>query len=194
MAKPESVFITIRGKLNYAKILGAPVDNYERNGKEWKMDLIPLDEAKARDQLKRAGISDALKQKEEYLDGTPYIPLKQRAEKKDGSKNESPRVEDITGEPWPQDKLLGNGTIADVKIRVADYGKGLKKGKYINGVRVLEHVSYAKPVFEELDKDDPYYQKANAAAKAKQEQMDDEGEEQEDTNEDRSDLDDDVPF
>jgi len=43
MAKPESVFITIRGKLNYAKILGAPVDNYERTGKEWKMDLIPLD-------------------------------------------------------------------------------------------------------------------------------------------------------
>lgn len=200
--KPESVFITVRGKLNYAKILGNPVPNYEGDGKEWKLDILPLDEAKVRAAFKREGVSERIKQKEEYMDGAPYISLRQREMTKAGAKNESPRVEDVTGAIWPQDKLLGNGTIADVKIRIADYGKGLKKGMYISGVRILEHVPYVRPLFDELDEDDPYYQKANAAklnSDADEEQVDDASQGDQAGEEDHSgnpddDLSDDVPF
>lgn len=156
MPKPvNQEFITLRGKLNYAKVLGSPVLNYDKNGNEWKLDFIITDNADLA-RLKKLGIADKVKQKEEYLDGQPHLTLRQAEFTKAGEKNDSPKVADVTGEPWDQTKLLGNGTVVDLKIRVADYGKGFRKGIYISGIRVLELVPYNRPVFDDLAEDDPY--------------------------------------
>jgi hypothetical protein len=187
MPKPkETVFITLRGKLNYAKVLGKPVDNYEKDGKEWRFDFIPLDEQEARARLKKVGIADRLKQKEDYLEGTPFLSLRQKATKKNGDPNDPISVVDVTGQPWPDNKLLGNETVADVKLRVADYGKGFKRGVYVNGLRILDLVPYNRPVFDEMDEDDPYN------PKNQQQAVVDEEDEAEVETEDEED--DEVPF
>lgn len=213
MAKPKQVdFVTLRGKVYYARVLGDPMDDYEAtqgrgDGKEWKLDFVPLKDADW-SRLRKLGIGDRIKAKDDYLDGETHITLRQRTalevvEDEDGTKRKKYknriRVVDVTGEAWPQDKMLGNETIVDVKLRIADYGKGMKKGVYINGLRVLELVPYVRPLFDELDEDDPYYQKANAASQQKrgrnEEVEDDEPEDEPegDTNADPADVDEDEP-
>lgn len=170
MPKPiSSDFITLRGRTAYARVLGEPMDNFDKDGKEFKLDFILDNYAVDNKRLKALGVGDRVKQKEDYLDGQPHMTIRQKTEKvRDEQTNtmvwkNRPKVEDIFGEVWPQDKLLGNDTVIDLKLRVADYGKALKKGMYISGIRVLELVPYVKNAFEEIDKDDPYYIKANAA-------------------------------
>lgn len=201
MPKPiSSDFITLRGRVAYARVLGEPMDNFDKDGKEYKLDFL-IDDAKDLPRLKKLGISGKVKQKEDYLDGQPHMTVRQRTEK---VRNETtglmewknrPKIEDIYGAAWPQDRLLGNDTVVDLKLRVADYGKALQKGTYISGIRVLDLVPYVKNAFEEIDKDDPYYIKANAAnaAAGNDEQEDDSGDaddEQVETNADDGDDDD----
>lgn len=202
MPKPiSSDFITLRGRAAYARVLGEPMDNFDKDGKEFKLDFI-LDDNKDLARLKKLGVGDRVKQKEDYLDGQPHMTVRQKTEKvKDETTNtmvwkNRPKVEDIFGEAWPQATLLGNDTVIDLKLRVADYGKGFKKGIYISGIRVLELVPYVKNAFEEIDKDDPYYQKANAAriqnsAAGNDEQEDDSGDADDEQVETNADPDDD---
>ena len=147
--------VTLRGKAYYAKILGDPIPNYNKDGREWKMDLI-LTKA-ALPELKKLGISDRVKSKEDYCDGQPYLTFKQRELKKDGSTNKPIQVVDVRNKPWDQDTLIGNGSDVDVKFVVVNYGPGMKDGVYIRGVRVLNLVPYNKPAFDELSEDDEFY-------------------------------------
>lgn len=180
----ETIYLTLRGRVNYAKLLGQPVDDYEANqgrgnGKEWKVDFILGDPnvrgsvKEQQDRLKKAGIGDKVKQKEDYLDGRPFIPLRHKAKKADGTDNDPPNVVDVRGEPWPQKKLIGNESVVDMKIRAVDYGKGFKRGIYIAGVRILDHVPYVQNEFDDLDPDDPY---AMAAAGRRDPEPEDEAE------------------
>jgi hypothetical protein len=153
--------VTLRGKASYAKILGDPIPNYNKDGREWKMDLI-LDKTSL-PELKKLGISDRVKSKEDYNDGAPYLTFKQAEFKKDGSPNRPIQVVDSRNQPWGED-LIGNGSDVDVKFVIVDYGPGKKDGVYIRGVRVLNLVSYNKPVFDELDEDDPFYNSSDAPA------------------------------
>jgi hypothetical protein len=164
MAKANDVqTITLRGKLSFAKVLEHQLSlNYNKDGREWKVDLeITPDDAKG---LKSVGIADRVKTKDEYLSGNPFLSFKQAELKKDGSPNETIKVTDILGKPWDQEKELGNGTVADLKFVVVDYGKGMKKGVYIRAIRVLEHVPYESKPFTALDESDPYFAAAQAAA------------------------------
>ncbi len=154
--------VTIRGKTSYAKILGDPVPNYAKDGKEWKMDLeISKETAK---ELKGYGIGDRVKMKTDYLDGKPHITFKQREFRinpKTGeeTRNDPPTVVDIKGQPWPQDKLLGNGSDVDVQIVIKDYGAGKKQGVYIRKVRVLNLIPYeGADALPPIDENDPFYQ------------------------------------
>lgn len=158
----QTDFITLRGRTQYAKILGKPMGNYDGDGKEWKLDLV-IDDNRDLARLKKLGLGDRIKSKDDYLDGAPHITVRQRELNKDGEPNDPPRVVDVTGADWNQKTLIGNETIVDLKLRVVDYGKGFKKGVYISGIRVLELVPYTRPLFDELDEDDPYFQKANKA-------------------------------
>lgn len=186
MSKPTVT--TVRGKLSYAKVLGEPVYNKFKKANEWKFDVeIDKDTVK---ELTGLGIKTKIKMKSDYLDGKPYLSFSQNEFRKDrntGSdvRNDPIDIKDILGKPWDGNKLLGNGTVADVKFKINPYGDGLI-GIYVQSVRILDHVPYGGKQFEDIDESDPYYQAAQAAkaAAAPSEPIPDEKEE----------LDDEIPF
>lgn len=160
MATPKrNPELVLRGKAHYAKILGDPVLNFSKDGKEWKMDLELINEGFEKE-LEAAGIADRVKNKEKYLDGAPHLSFKQKELKRNGSANDPIEVVDAAGNPWDQSKLIGNESIVDVKFVVVDYGKSMPKGVYIRKVRVLDLVPFENNDFEPLDENDEFYQKA----------------------------------
>lgn len=190
----KNVTAVIRGKTSYFKMLGDPVLNYSKDGKEWKTDIIPLDPKGVKKELTAYGIGDRLRTKDGYLEGQPYLSLKQKELRSDGTPNEPVKVVDIAGKPWPQDKLIGNGSIVDIKFAVVDFGPGKMKGVYPRSVRVLELVPYNKAEFEPLSEDDEYF--AKAAEASMQSEVARANEEREEFRKDfgLDDLDDDLPF
>lgn len=153
----------LRGETSYAKILGDPMPNYAKDGREWKMDLVIKDKDTLKE-VKGLGIGDRVKNKENYLDGAPFLTFKQAEMRKDGvTPNQPITVVDAAGNPWPDSKLIGNGSTVDVKFVVMDYGPGKKKGVYIRGVRVLDLVPYEPKEFDDLDEDDEFYKAAKEA-------------------------------
>lgn len=159
----NTVTAVIRGKASFARVLGDPVLNYDKSGKEWKLDVqITKDTVK---EIKSLGIGDRVKSKDEYLDGSPYLSFKQAEFRKDGKPNFPIKVVDIKGNDWDQSKLIGNGSDIDVKFVVMDHGTGKKKGVYIRSIRVLKLVEYGgKSEFDAIDEDDEFYLEAQAAA------------------------------
>lgn len=135
----DSVSVILRGKAFYPKILEL-VPNYSRDGYEWTMDFMPCDEDLGK--FKGLGILDRLKRREGSVIPGQYITLKQREKKTNGDANKPPKVKDINGKDWDKDTKIGNGSDVDVKINIVDYGKGKKKGIYLNAVRVLSLVPY----------------------------------------------------
>lgn len=160
----KNVTVVMRGKLMYAKVLGDPILNYSKDGKEWKFDLIPVDAKSAKAELKGYGIAERLRIKDGYANNQPYMSFKQKEYKANGDANAPIEVVDILGKPWPQDKLLGNDTVADVKFAVVDYGPGKKHGVYPRKIRILDHVPYEGGGFEPVSEDDEYFAKAAEAA------------------------------
>lgn len=191
--------ITIRGKASYAKILGNPVPNYNKDGREWKMDLELTSQASVKE-LKSLGVGDRVKQKEEYLDGAPHITLKQAELRADGTPNRPVAVVEADGKtPWDQNTLIGNGSVVDVKIVVMDHGPGKKSGMYIRGVRVLKLVPYEAALFAPLDEDDEYFAgeedgSADSGPSADEEEAPRSPSRRKTKLDDRDDLDDDIPF
>lgn len=162
--------LVYRGKLQYAKVLGEPALNWNKDGHEWKFDFIPLDNAAAKKELTSLGVGDRLrnlsnKEGVPRYDGQEYMSFKQNAQRRDGSPNKPIEVVDINGTPWPEDKLLGNDTIADVKFVVIDNGKNRFHGVYPRSIRILDHVPYQAQTFAPLDEDDPFYKKAQETQK-----------------------------
>jgi len=166
--KPQTA--VFRGKAQYAKVLGEPMLNYNKDGKEWKIDLVLADKGLLAE-AKKLGIGDRVKQKDDYVDGQSYMTFKQAEFKRDGTANEPIKVTDILGNAWPKDKLIGNGSDVDVKFVVIDYGPGKKSGVYIRSIRVLKLVEYNKKEFDDLPEDDEFAAEAKAAAEKRARDM-----------------------
>lgn len=172
MANKPSTLV-FRGQLQYARVLGDPVLNYAKDGQEWKFDFIPNDPAGAEKELaatKANKVTDRLRSLTDSegnprYDGAKYMSFKQAAERRDGTPNNPIRVEDAYGNPWPEDVLLGNGTVADVKFVVIDNGPGKFPGVYPRSIRVLELIPYQSKEFDPIDENDPYFAKAAEAAR-----------------------------
>lgn len=170
-SKPST--LVFRGTLQYARVLGNPVLNYNKDGQEWKFDFVPNDPKGAFKELKATGankVEDRLRSLKDSegnprYEGAEYMSFKQAAERRDGTPNTPIRVEDVYGNNWPEDVLLGNGTVADVKFVVIDNGPGKFPGVYPRSIRVLELVQYQSKEFEPIDESDPYFAKAAEAAK-----------------------------
>lgn len=153
MSVNKPVTLVLRGKAMFAKILGDPIPNYNKDGKEWKMDFV-LQPSSIKE-LKEAGIGDRVKTKIDYLEGAPFLSFKHKFV----DENTKPiKVVDVQGNEWDQKKLIGNGSDVDVKFVVMDFGPGKKKGVYIRSVRVLKLVPYERKEFDELSEDDEFYQ------------------------------------
>lgn len=172
MAKDK--ILIIRGVLDWAKLIGAArphtgLPRYDK-GPYWSVEVTP--DAKSMAKLKDMGLDNGgdkgtgklrapspkdLKRVGKGL----FLPLRQLENKMSGGKptgekNLPPRIETVSGDKW-EDGNLGNGTIADVKIKVVDYGAGVEKGVYLQAIRVLDHIVYETDSFEALSEDDEYF-------------------------------------
>ena len=171
---PDTV-IVLRGKLHWAKVLGKPRPHtgnpkYDK-GPYWSVDLTP--NAESLETIKKYGLMNKLKDpedirrkakklgKESKEDRTEdFMSFRHLAKNKDGEDNKPIKIVDVTGQAWSEDKLLGNETMADVKVKVVDYGSDSEKGTYIQAIRVLDLVPYeGGSDFEPLSEDDEFFAK-----------------------------------
>jgi hypothetical protein len=169
MANKNEEIAYIRGKLYWAKIVGEPVDDYNKVGKEWPFD-VALDSDGVK-QVKGWKIgSQRLKDKDD--ERGKFISLKQRAQRMDYKTNtmvdaKPITIRDAAGNLWDGVTKIGNGSVADVKVKIVDYGKGDdKKGVYPLAVRILEHVPYENSDFAPLKPDDEFFREPQVEAKA----------------------------
>lgn len=144
----------IRAQLNWAKVFGKPQLNTYTEKKEWSVDAVPYAE-KDMEEIKRLGLDKKLR--EPKNGGKKFLSFKRPELNKDGEPNDPIDVVGVDGSDWNPKDLLGNGTIADIKFRVVDYGKGFQKGMYIQTIRVLDRVKYQKQEFAPLSEDDEFF-------------------------------------
>jgi hypothetical protein len=125
------------GTIYWCKVFKA-VPNYEKTGKEWTLNFIPDDDGIAI--LKKHRLLDRLK---ESNDSVPedFLVLRKPELNKDGEKNDPIKVVDEDNEPWDKGNI-GNGSKGDLRLTIADFGKGMKKAIWTNAIRVTEHVPH----------------------------------------------------
>lgn len=158
----KSTVIVVRGRLDWPKITGdarpyTGNPKYDK-GPYWSMDVTP--DAASRKALKAVGIDGKLRQPgENDSREESFLTLRVLLNRPDGKKNDPPKISDINGRPWTGG-LIGNGTVADVKIKVNDYGSGSDKGAYMQAVRILDLVPYEGGGFEALSEDDEYFRQS----------------------------------
>lgn len=157
LVNKTTLFIT--GKLSWCKILGEPVPNFNKDGREWTFEVEP-NEAGIQKLLK-AGLADRIKgagynigTKGQHKDRPPFIQLKKTELSKDGNPNTPIRIYDADQNEWDKETLIGNGSIGDVKLDVRNYGAGKKLGVYPVAIRVTEHVPYESSEFGALDEEE----------------------------------------
>lgn len=150
--------IVVRGELHWAKVTGKARPytgnpKYDK-GPSWSVDITPDDKSRAA--IIAAGIEDKLRfgKGEKETRKESFLTLRILENKADGTKNDQPKISDGRGQPWDGSDL-GNGTIADIKVKVKDYGSTV--GAYLQELRVLKHVPYEGAGFEPLSEDDEFF-------------------------------------
>ena len=114
----------ISGKCYWAKITGNPVQTQFHNG--WSFDLS-LDQG-AQEQLIKAGIKkSSLKDKGD--DRGVFVTFRRDAERKDGTPGKPYQVIDAHNNPWPDGKLVGNGSTLNVLVALNE--REYKKEKFL---------------------------------------------------------------
>lgn len=175
--KRTTIFGT--GKVYWPKIVGdrALHDNYDGDAREWSYELVPDDPSF----LKEHKLLDRLKDKsdERNPDKGEFLYLRKPEFDRDGNKNDPIRIYDEDNEPWPENKMIGNGSSVDFKLNIVDYGKGKKSGIYTAALRITELVPYESNEFGAMDGDKPKKSKAKPQKPTAQPELDD--------------LDDDIP-
>jgi hypothetical protein len=168
----KDTFLVIRGALHWAKLTGKArpyTGNPKYNkGPYWSVDITP--DAKSMKALEEAGLTTGgskglgkmRKPKPDDKSGRKglfmtfkVLEYKEWPAKADTEKNRPPKITDAANQPW-NNGLLGNGTIADIKVKVVDYGDGMK-GCYYQAARILDHVPYEANDFEPLSSDDEFF-------------------------------------
>lgn len=155
--KPQEQLQLEGVRLYWAKILGAPVDKYNpSDGKEWTVD-IALDQNHIKE-LRSFGITTSFYVKESDNpedDRGPYFTYRRSETYASGDQAKHIAVYDEYGDVWSKDKLLGNGTVANVNVIVRDVQAGRSsRGKpIITGIMITEHIPYeggqeAEPAFK----------------------------------------------
>lgn len=136
----------IRGVAQWVRILGAPPPGYDNGPAEWSFDLI-LDEKSKKEYLASGG--DPFYVKVDKETGNEQIKFVRKAIKKDGTKSQPIRVAGPDGAEWPQDTLIGNGSIINVRYSLNEVNsKGTKRMKpSAMAVQVWEHKKYMKNEF-----------------------------------------------
>lgn len=146
-------FNYVTGHIHWAKVLGDPVPNYNRDGNEWTFDFTPDDEHLGIfDEL---GIKAKLKNKDD--ERKTFIQFKQKEKRADGSANLPITIVDARNHPWDPAVKIGNGSYVEVKFKVVPYKTTV--GVYPQAIRVLELVPYVRQEFAPLPEDNEFVQK-----------------------------------
>lgn len=133
---PKEERLIIQGKIKWAKVLGEPGWGFEKKHKEWSLDLY-IDEEAAH-KLEVQGLKDKIKIKGE--DGM-CVRFKRREFKSSGEANKPIRIVDDHGEPWPEDKQIGNGSVVNVNFAINEYGTNQRSANILS-MQVWDHVPY----------------------------------------------------
>lgn len=139
---------TISGVAHWAKVLGDPVPNYAGDGREWTIDVTPDEEGIRL--LNEIGLGGKLKNKDD--ERGQFIAFRQKEKRRDGSLNRRIAVVDEEGQPWPPNRLIGNGTRIDLKFEKKDYGPGKHPGVYPQAIRIRELQEYNPVHFAPIEK------------------------------------------
>lgn len=145
MADKTTVFLS--GKLYWAKVVGNPHYNKFKDANEWSFEFEP--DADGLKVIKSLGLGDRVKTK--YADRNGYLVLRKAELNKEGAKNAPIRIYDKDGSDWDRDSMIGNGSSADVKLDIRDYGSGKQKGVYPIAIRVTDLVRYVSSEFGAMD-------------------------------------------
>lgn len=141
--------VFVSGSVYWAKVVGKPVNNYEGDAKEWTFDFVPDDVTF----LKEHKLLDRLKEARDPIPGD-YLRLKKPELDSEGNKNDPIEIIDSEDNPW-DDRLIGNGSRVDLKLTVADWGKGKFKSIWTKAIRVTDLVEYKASAFASMNKDGP---------------------------------------
>ena len=163
----DSTTVFVSGRLFWAKIVGerALVPNYDGDSREWAFEFEPDDTSF----LKEHGLLDRLKEKEDLKnpDKGRYLIFRKPEFNRDGEKNEGYRIYDADNQPWGEERLIGNGSKADLKIRIRDWGRGKKDGVYAQAIRITDLVPYITSEFAGMDSNASFEKPSKAVSKPK---------------------------
>lgn len=159
MAAVNKATVFLTGKLSWVKVLGDPVLNFNKDGREWTFEFEPNE--KGLQALIKQGLTDRIKgqgynigTKGQHKERPPFVQLKKSELSKDGNPNTPIRVYDDNDADWDRDTMIGNGSEGDVKLDIRDYGVGKKKGMYPVAIRVTNHIPYESSEFGAMDTGD----------------------------------------
>ena len=134
----------ISGEAYWAHVI-TPNTKFNPDG-EWSIEVCNLDAKN-----KKIAEGDGLTIKNKDDDRGDFGTLKQYARTKDGSPRKI-SVKDSQRNPFPNDKLIGNGSKVNVSYFPKEYtvyGGGVKG--YLNAVQVVDLVEYKTDDFDVVD-------------------------------------------
>jgi hypothetical protein len=151
----------LTGQILWAKVLGDPVPNYNKDGNEWTFDFVP--DKESLDRLIDSGLEEKIKgrgynhgKKGQYAEREPFVRFVQKEFRANGKRNDPITVVNARNRLWDPDEKIGNDSLVEVKANVADYGKGKPKGFYPQAIRVLDHKEFVREEFAPLPEDSVY--------------------------------------
>jgi len=145
MANQKYDPIIISGKVYWASVV-EPNTTYEP---AWQAD-ITIDDDETRQKLESIGLNVKNKGDERG----DFFSAKRKVMKKDGSNRNPPVVLDAKRNPW-DNRLVGNGTTAKIKIQPYEYSYAGKAGVTADfiAMQVIDLVPYGNPSNDFQDED-----------------------------------------
>ena len=161
----NEILYSPKGEFSWAKVLGEPRGfDGDMEKRSWSVNLL-LDDTDPQCQELIQKIKDKYVEehgkKKPHQHGVPYKPhvdqdgnatgkmqftFKRPEFTSRGDAKGAPTVVDATGvQKWPEDKLIGNGSVGRVKFHIYPWGLGKPNpgvGMELRGVQVLELVEY----------------------------------------------------
>lgn len=129
----------LQGKARYAKILGKPVDGYDKTekDKQWEFELVIDKETEAR-------LPQGFTVREDEKSGDRFVKFTRKAYKKDGEAAKPIAVVNHKGEDWDRSIMIGNGSTLNVLFENKEWEFGRKSGfkNSVIKVQVWDHVPY----------------------------------------------------
>lgn len=144
----------IKGKAAYTRVVGQPHKNkFNPDVDQWSFDLTV--DKEAQQTLLEAGMRKTyLRDKEDFRE--TFISFTRDATKKDGSPGKPYEIVDAQGQPWPEDVLIGNGSVLNVIVTLNERtfrGEKFLKPSCIK-LQVWQLVEYKKADFPERPAED----------------------------------------